>query len=120
VLLKYAGQSPDPGTGPFSELLRLDMTVAPTPADEIKRLGPFAHDASGNSTPDAAGFPNGRRPHDDVTDNVVRVAGGPAFVTNFVSDGVHRSEKGVTPIFPFLPAPYDGRDRQHRDPGEPS
>lgn len=120
VLLKYADQSPDPNTGPFSELLRLDMSVAPTAADQIKRLGPFAHDASGNPTPDPAGFPNGRRPDDDVTDIVVRVAGGAAYIMNFVSDGVHVSEKGVTPIFPFLPAPYDGRDRRHRDPGEPS
>jgi hypothetical protein len=120
TLLKYAGQSPDPGTGPFAELLRLDMTVPPTAPDAIKRLGPFAHDASGNPTPDAAGFPNGRRPDDDVTDIVVRVVGGEVFVMNYVSDGVHVSEKGITPIFPFLPAPYDGRDRQHRDPGEAS
>jgi Domain of unknown function (DUF4331) len=118
TLLKYAGQSPDPGTGPFAELLRLDMTVPPTAPDAIKRLGPFAHDAGGNPTPDAAGFPNGRRPNDDVTDIVVRVAGGANYIMNYVSDGVHVSENGITPIFPFLPAPYDGRDRQHRDPGE--
>ena len=72
VLLRYAGQS----GGTLAELLRLDLTVPPTPPAQIKRLGPFAHDAVGGATPDPAGFPNGRRPNDDVTDIVVRVAGG--------------------------------------------
>lgn len=118
LLTKYAGQDPNPAVGPFSELLRLDMTVPPTPPASIKRLGPLAHDASGNPTPDAAGFPNGRRPNDDVTDLVVRVAGGANYIDNYVGDGVGVSEKGITADFPFLPTPYDGRDRQHKDPGE--
>jgi hypothetical protein len=118
LLTKYAGQDPDPSVGPFSELLRLDMTVAPTPVGSIKRLGPLAHDAAGAATPDPAGFPNGRRPDDDVTDIVVRVAGGQAYIDNRVGDGVGIAEKGVTPEFPFLPTPFDGRDRRHRDPGE--
>jgi hypothetical protein len=120
LLLKYAGQNPDPAVGPFSELLRLDMTVAPTPVGSIKRLGPFAHDASDVATPDPAGFPNGRRPNDDVTDIVVRAAGGTNYITNHVGDGVGVKEKGITPDFPFLPTPYDGRNRRHRDPGEAS
>jgi hypothetical protein len=114
VLLRYAGQS----GGTLSELLRLDLTVPPTPPAQIKRLGPFAHDAVGGSTPDPAGFPNGRRPNDDVTDIIVRVAGGSVFLDNFVGDGVGVSELGVTPEFPFVPLPYDGRNRRHRDPGE--
>ena len=122
LLTKYAGQNPDPNVGPFSELLRLDMTVPPTPPATIKRLGPFAHDPAGNPTPtaagDPAGFPNGRRPNDDVTDIVVRVAGGPNYIANFVGDGVGINEKGVTPDFPFLPTPYDGRNRRHIGPGE--
>jgi hypothetical protein len=118
LLLKYPGQDPSPTVGPFSELLRLDMTVAPTAPAGIKRLGPFAHDAAGNPTPDPAGFPNGRRPNDDVTDLVVRVAGGTTFINNFVGDGVGVNEKGITPDFPFLPTPFDGRNRRHVDPGE--
>src|SRR5262245_18904168 len=114
LLLQYAG----PRHGPLSELLRLDMTVAPTPAAQIKRLGSLAHDAAGNPTPDPAGFPNGRRPDDDVTDVVVRVAGGPNFIANHVGDGVGISEKGITAEFPFLPTPFDGRNRRHVDPGE--
>ncbi len=118
LLTKYAGQDPDPNVGPFSELLRLDMNVSPTPPSEIKRLGPFAHDATGNATPDPAGFPNGRRPNDDVTDIIVRAAGGQNYIDNYVGDGVGIAEKGVTTEFPFLPTPFDGRNRQHRDPGE--
>jgi len=92
------------------------MTVAPTPPAQIKRLGPLAHDASGNLTPDPAGFPNGRRPNDDVTDLVVRVAGGANYIANYVGDGVGLSEKGITPDFPFLPTPFDGRNRRHQNP----
>jgi hypothetical protein len=122
LLLKYDDQDPSPDVGPFSELLRLDMTVPPTSPNLIARLGPFAHDADGDPTPtpagDPAGFPNGRRPNDDVTDLVVRVAGGPDFFANFVGDGVGVQEQGITPDFPFLPTPHDGRNRRHRDPGE--
>jgi hypothetical protein len=110
LLLKYPGQS---SKAKLSELLRLDMSVPPTPPAQIKRLGPFAHDAAGNSTPDPACFPNGRRPNDDVTDIVVRVAGGANYIANRVGDGVNLNEKGITPDFPFLPTPFDGRDRRH-------
>ena len=116
LLLTYPGQ--DPKTARLSELLRLDMTVPPTQVAQIKRLGPFAHDAAGNATPDPAGFPNGRRPNDDVTDLVVRVAGGENYINNFVGDGVGIGEKGITDTFPFLPTPFDGRNRQHIDCGE--
>jgi len=116
LLLTYPGQSPT--AGPFSELLRLDLSVPPTAPANIERLTILAHDAAGAPTPDPAGFPNGRRPNDDVTDLVVRVAGGPNFISNFVGDGVGVSEKGITPDFPFLPTPYDGRNRRHVDPGE--
>jgi len=116
LLLAYPGQAPT--AAPLSELLRLDLSVPPTAPAAIERLTILAHDAAGAPTPDPAGFPNGRRPNDDVTDLVVRVAGGPNFVANFVGDGVGVSEKGITPDFPFLPTPYDGRDRRHVDPGE--
>src|SRR5262249_13943049 len=84
LLLTYPGQ---PANARLAELLRLDLTVPPTSPASIKRLGPFAHDAAGNPTPDAAGFPNGRRPNDDVTDLVVRVAGGPNYIAAHVGDG---------------------------------
>jgi hypothetical protein len=85
---------------------------------QIRRLGPFAHDASGNATPDSAGFPNGRRPDDDVTDVVVRAAGGANYIANYVGDGLGISALGISGEFPFLPTPANGRDRRHVDPGE--
>jgi len=94
------------------------MTVPPTAPDLIKRLGPLAHDSAGTATPDPAGFPNGRRANDDVTDLVIRVAGGKNYIDNRVGDGVHVNDKGITADFPFLPTPFDGRDRVHKDPGE--
>lgn len=114
LLLHYAGDE----NGRAADLLRLDMTVAPTAPDQIRRLGPLAHDAQGTPTPDPAGFPNGRRPNDDVTDLVVRVAGGANYIAGNVGDGVGINEQGITPEFPFLPTPFDGRNRRHIDPGE--
>jgi hypothetical protein len=35
-----------------------------------------------------------------------------------VGDGVGVAEAGITPVFPFLPTPFDGRNRRHVDPGE--
>jgi hypothetical protein len=51
-----------------SEMLRLNTSIAPTPAPAQKDLGVLAGDN--------AGFPNGRRPFDDVTDIELRVAAG--------------------------------------------
>jgi hypothetical protein len=44
--------------GPIADLLRLNTGIAPTPVGQQKRLGFIAGDS--------AGFPNGRRPVDDV------------------------------------------------------
>lgn len=126
VFLKYPGQ-PLNGTdcgSPCSDLLRLDVSVPPTPPEHQKRLGGLA------SPPDPAGFPNGRRPNDDVTDIATRVVGGQAFIDNRVGDGVNFLENapgagtaqvtanGIATTFPYLPNPFDGRNRQHRDCGE--
>jgi Domain of unknown function (DUF4331) len=51
-----------------SEMLRLNTSIAPTPASAQKDLGVLAGDN--------AGFPNGRRPVDDVVDIELRVAQG--------------------------------------------
>src|SRR5262249_50661756 len=116
ILTQYPDQ--DATKGPFAELLHLNLLTPPTPAAHVNRLPILAPDAAGTPPPAPAGFPNGRRPNDDVTDIVVRVAGGALYIQNYVGDGVGISEKGVTPEFPFLPTPYDGRDRRHKDPGE--
>ena len=118
VFLKYPGQ-PLNGTNcgsPCSELLRVDLSIPPTSPENQKRLGGLAGDP--------AGFPNGRRPNDDVTDIATRVVGGQAFIDNRVGDGVNFLEdapgsnltgNGIYKIFPFLPTPHDGRNRQHID-----
>lgn len=51
-----------------SEMIRLNTAVNPTPQASQKTLGVVADDL--------AGFPNGRRPGDDVVDIVLRVAMG--------------------------------------------
>lgn len=134
LLLKYPGQ-PLAGTdcgSPCAELLRVDLSVAPTRAEDQNRLGSAL-------SPDPAGFPNGRRPNDDVTDIVTRVAGGSVFIGARVGDGVNLLEdapglgtedgpgygepgnrldvtaNGIAKEFPFLPTPHDGRNRQHID-----
>ncbi|MEX0830505.1 MAG: DUF4331 domain-containing protein [Nitrospirales bacterium] len=85
VLLKYPGQPLDGQNcgSPCSELLRLDLSVSPTAPDSQKRLGGLA------TPPDPAGFPNGRRPNDDVTDIATRVVGGQTFIDNRVGDDVN-------------------------------
>jgi hypothetical protein len=133
ALLRYSPGPPLCGGGKTNETLadfvRVDLNVPATAPANQKRLGPLAHDASGNSTPDKAGWPNGRRPNDDVTDVALRVVGGvltnPA--TPNLGDGVNFNVgafggnvtgNGISTAFPFLPTPFDGRDRRHIDPGE--
>jgi len=116
LLLKYPGQ-PLNGTNcgrPCAELLRLDLRVPPTPPDSQSRLGAAL-------TTDKAGYPNGRRPNDDVTDITVRVVGGNNYIANHIGDGVNFlagapgvvgvdiTANGIAKNFPFLPTPYDGK-----------
>ena len=116
LLLKYPGQ-PLNGTdcgSPCAELLRLDLRVAPTAPEMQSRLG------AALST-DPAGYPNGRRPNDDVTDITVRVVGGKNYIANRIGDGVNFlagapgvvgvdiTANGIARNFPFLPTPYDGK-----------
>jgi hypothetical protein len=125
ILLKYPGQAlsgSDCGT-PCSELLRLDLRVPPTAPESQSRLG-----AALSSDP--AGWPNGRRPNDDVTDIAIRVVGGTNYITNKAGDGVNFlvgapgtigtdiTVTGIAKNFPFLPTPYDGKNRKHIDCGE--
>jgi hypothetical protein len=133
ALLRYSSGPSVCGTGKTNEaladLLRVDLDVPPTPAGGQRRLGPLAHDASGNATPDKAGWPNGRRPNDDVTDVALRVVAGiltnPAIPNlgdgvnfNIGAVGSQKTPNGIAMEFPFLPTPHDGRDRRHIDPKE--
>jgi hypothetical protein len=105
LLLKY--QPSDPR---LSELLRLNLAVPPTPTTLQKRMTVLASPA------DPAGWPNGRRPKDDVTDIAIRVVGGPNYVGARAGDGVNVDDAPLSSSFPFLATPADGRNRQHDNP----
>jgi hypothetical protein len=114
-LVTYAPPIAAPGTtaGPIADLLRLNTGVAPTPEPSRKRLGLLAGDG--------AGFPNGRRVSDDVTDIAARaVAGilaGPQY--NYpIGDGVNTNDVPYQEVFPYVAWAQSGRQRRHIDPGE--
>ena len=68
--------STSPSTGVLSEMLRLNTAIAPTPYASQNRLGLLGGLLSGPGG-DLAGYPNGRRPNDDVVDiSLVAVMGG--------------------------------------------
>jgi len=98
ALLKYG-----PGDPNNSDLLRLNTTVAPVPLAQQKRLTVLAGDN--------AGWPNGRRPRDDVTDIAVRLVGGPTYIALKAGDGVNKDDAPLSTSFPFLSLPSDGRNR---------
>ena len=124
TLLQYGGDGTCGRNDRCSELLRLDVGVAPTAPENQKRLGVLAGDN--------AGFPNGRRPNDDVTDIALRVVGGilvaddPAAFPrlgdgvnfNVGAEGSFLTANGIYGQFPFLPTPHGGRSPLHMDCGE--
>ena len=58
-----------------SEMLRLNTSIAPVPFAQQNRLGVVGNILAGGT--DFAGFPNGRRPKDDIVDiSLVAVMGG--------------------------------------------
>jgi hypothetical protein len=126
ALLKYPSQ-PQTGTcgrNDCSELLRLNLAVPPTQPAQQRRLSVLAGDN--------AGWPNGRRPNDDVTDIVLRVVAGKLLGVptgnlllgdgvnfNIGAEGNNLTPNGIYTVFPYLPTPHDGRNRRHIDCGEP-
>jgi hypothetical protein len=122
-LVTYAPPIAPPGTtaGPIADLLRLNTGVPATPLANASRLGLLGGDP--------AGFPNGRRVFDDVTDITLRVAVGgvlaapfPGFdpdVNGRLGDGVNVNDLRYHRRFPYVASSADGRNRPHFDPGEP-
>ncbi len=103
--------------GPVADLLRLNTGVGPTPFDDRSRLGLLGGDG--------AGFPNGRRVSDDVTDialrAVVGVLAGPpfdGFPHNRVGDGVNANDAPYRETFPYVGYAHSGVESRHVDPGE--
>jgi len=103
-----------------SEMLRLNTTIAPTPMASQNNLGVAAGDN--------AGFPNGRRPGDDVVDIELRVAMGALCVLTgandalkvgckpsdapaggaALTDGALQSASQFPAAFPYLNVPLPG------------
>jgi hypothetical protein len=122
-LVTYAAPIAAPGTpaGPVADLLRLNTGVEPTAPAKASRLGLLAGDA--------AGFPNGRRVFDDVTDITLRVGVGGVLAAPFpgfnpdingrLGDGVNVNDAPYSLEFPYVALAPDGRNRRHVDPGEP-
>jgi hypothetical protein len=100
--------------GPIADLLRLNTGIAPTPLASQKRLGFLAGDT--------AGFPNGRRPVDDVIDIAARAVGGILAdgkkYGTAIGDGVNTPSAPLQKAFPFLADAYSGRDSAHAGPGQ--
>ncbi len=113
-----------------SEMLRLNTAIAPVPFAQQNRLGIVGSIRDGGS--DFAGFPNGRRPKDDVVDvSLVAVMGGlciangnnnafgfgaackpsavPLGATSLeLHDAVDQAVVPLLPDFPYLNTPLPG------------
>jgi len=113
-----------------SEMLRLNTAIAPVSFEQQNRLGVVGNILAGGQ--DNAGFPNGRRPKDDVVDiSLVAVMGGlcvangdtdalgfgaackpsavPLGATAFkLHDAVDQAVVPLLPGFPYLNTPIPG------------
>lgn len=120
------------GVGPVSDLLRLNTGIPATSPGQQKRIGFLAGDN--------AGFPNGRRVFDDVTDISLRAVAGvlnPSFnvaPNNLLGDGVNHNDRGENTkndlgggtlnamgyqdVFPYEAFAHSGRDSRHIDANE--
>jgi hypothetical protein len=101
-------------SGPIADLLRLNTGIPPTPVGSQKRLGFLAGDL--------AGFPQGRRPIDDVVDIASRAVAGilanPAKFGTRIGDAVNVNEDGYGATFPYVTPANSGRDSHHSGPGQ--
>ena len=103
-----------------AEMLRLNTSIAP--------IAPAAQNPLGVAAGDNAGFPNGRRPGDDVVDLSIRVAMGALCVLTgptdalqvgckpsdapagglALTDGVRKTAANFGSAFPYLTTPLPG------------
>jgi hypothetical protein len=100
--------------------MRLNVAVPATPFASQNRLGFIAGDL--------AGYPNGRRPGDDVVDITLRAAagvllpgnacaGGTASCNqapnNQLGDGVNENDRPFRTSFPYLASPVSGYENPY-------
>ena len=100
--------------GPVADLMRLNTGIPPTPVGKQKRLGFLAGDV--------AGYPNGRRPIDDVVDISSRAVAGilvdPVKFGTRIGDGVNTNPEGLNNSFPYVMPANSGRNSHHIGPGQ--
>jgi hypothetical protein len=100
--------------GPVADLLRLNTGIPATPVGSQLRLGFIAGDL--------AGYPNGRRPIDDVFDISLRAIEG--ILVNSTTyglplgDGVNTKTEGFNNSFPYVMPANSGRNSVHTGPGQ--
>lgn len=112
------GLNRPPGVVP-SEQLRLNMSIAPDAC-----TGDPCPNRLGVVGGDTAGYPNGRRPADDVLDISLQVVEG-ALLTGDDNqsaavaplDAVDTNDKPFRAQFPFLPLPHSGSDASPHEGG---
>jgi len=112
-----------------AEMMRLNTSVAPVAIGAQNALGVFGGDN--------AGFPNGRRPGDDVVDLTLRAAMGALCVRTgatdtlqvgckpsdaptgalLFTDGVRKTSVNFGATFPYLTTPVSGALNQPADAG---
>ena len=122
VFLKGISGLNQPATVTPSEMLRLNTAIAP--------LAQGAQNPLGVAAGDNAGFPNGRRPGDDVVDLSLRVAMGALCVLTgdtdkfklgckpsdapagglALTDGVRKTSLDFKAAFPYLNTPIPGNN----------
>ncbi|CAA9577700.1 MAG: FIG00817807: hypothetical protein [uncultured Thermomicrobiales bacterium] len=111
-LTGVAGLNQPSGVTP-SEQMRLNVAIPP--ATDPSRLGVLGGDL--------AGFPNGRRPADDVVDIELRVVAGvlvegfDVAPNNQLGDGVDANDREFLGEFPYLATPSQGFSHDHHEPG---
>lgn len=95
----------------LADILRIDVST-PAASDLVSnRLGALG--VVGGTSDPSIGFPNGRRPQDDVIDIVQRVLGGTlrgVSAANSLGDGVDGNDKPFLTQFPYLSTPWSGSE----------
>ncbi|HEY1370295.1 MAG TPA: DUF4331 domain-containing protein [Gaiellaceae bacterium] len=87
----------------LADELRINLSIPPTAADKVSRLGVLGGDL--------AGYPNGRRLEDDVIDIDERAVGGALIGHSLpLGDGVDANDVPNLGSFPYEPDPQAGAD----------
>jgi hypothetical protein len=90
----------------LADELRLNLSIAPTPAGTFNRLGVIGGDN--------AGYPNGRRLGDDVIDIDERVVAGELIGHKLpLGDGVDGNDVPLLSSFPYVADPFSGYEDTH-------